>query len=160
MRLTEKDVEELQKQGRKVTGAVSNGPESENAPLNPSDTRNNGQNAGLRKMQALGRLKSGELNKTEQEYDQELKLQLTAGAIVWFKWHCLNLRLADGLFYRPDVLVMNPSMQLEVHEVKGWWTDDAVAKIKVAANQFPFRFMAVSKAAKKDGGGWKIKEFT
>lgn len=48
---------------------------------------------------------------------------------------------------------------IEMHEVKGYWTEDARAKIKVAANKFPFRFVAVYKQAKKDGGGWRIEEF-
>ena len=48
---------------------------------------------------------------------------------------------------------------IEMHEVKGYWTEDARAKIKVAANKFPFRFVAVYKQAKKDGGGWRFEEF-
>ena len=45
------------------------------------------------------------------------------------------------------------------HEVKGYWQDDAKVKIKVAAEMYPLRFVAVRKRAKKDGGGFSIEEF-
>lgn len=61
--------------------------------------------------------------------------------------------------YTPDFAVMLADGVIEMHEVKGYWTEDARAKIKVAANKFPFRFVAVYKQAKKDGGGWRIEEF-
>jgi len=32
---------------------------------------------------------------------------------------------------------------LEAHEVKGRWTDDALVKIRVAAEKFPFAFIAI-----------------
>lgn len=114
---------------------------------------------GLRGMQAKGRLKSGELNKTEQEFQEELERRKHIGTIKWYRFHPFNLRLANGLFYRPDVLVLDSSDQLIVYEVKGFWTDDAVAKVKVAADTFPFAFIAVSKEAKKRGGGWKERYF-
>ena len=46
-----------------------------------------------------------------------------------------------------------------MHEVKGFWRDDARAKIKIAADLYPFRFIAVQAAPKKAGGGWTIEEF-
>ena len=57
-----------------------------------------------------------------------------------------------------DILFVE-TRNIEMHEVKGYWTEDARAKIKVAANKFPFRFVAVYKQAKKDGGGWRFEEF-
>ena len=48
---------------------------------------------------------------------------------------------------------------MEMHEVKGFWQDDARAKIKIAAGQYPFRFIAVRVKAKKDGGDWEVEEF-
>ena len=38
-------------------------------------------------------------------------------------------------------------------------TFDAKVKIKVAAEKFPFRFIAVAPIALKNGGGWNVKEF-
>ena len=49
--------------------------------------------------------------------------------------------------------------QMEAHEVKGFWRDDARAKIKIAADQYPFRFIAVTAKAKKAGGGWSVESF-
>jgi hypothetical protein len=117
------------------------------------------QNRSLRAFQAKGRLKKGEMNKTEAEWEAELRLQQLAGEIIWYKWNCLKLRLADNTFYVTDFLVLQLDGLLRVDEVKGFWTDDARVKIKVAADMYPFIFTAVSKRAKKDGGGWKIEEF-
>ena len=54
---------------------------------------------------------------------------------------------------------MLPGGLLECHEVKGFWQDDAKVKIRCAAAKFPFRFVAMKKKAKKDGGGWESQEF-
>ena len=48
---------------------------------------------------------------------------------------------------------------LEMHEVKGYWLDDARIKIKVAAEQYPIQFVAVKKKTGKEGYGWKIERF-
>lgn len=108
---------------------------------------------------ALGRLKTGELNKTEQAYADRLKLLQHAGEVAWFKFEGVKLRLADNTFYSPDFAVMLASGELEMHEVKGVWQDDARAKIKIAADIYPFRFIAVKVQSKKDGGGWAVEEF-
>ena len=108
---------------------------------------------------ALGRLKAGSMNNTEAEYDALLRLQRHAGAVLWYRFEGLKLRLADSTFYTPDFAVMADDGVMECHEVKGFWRDDARVKIKVAAEQYPFRFVAVTKRAKKDGGGWAIESF-
>jgi hypothetical protein len=108
---------------------------------------------------ALGRLKTGEMNGTEAAYAEHLAGQQRALEVLWFKFEGLKLRLADNTFYSPDFVVMTGAYALECHEVKGFWTDDARVKIKVAASIFPFRFVAVTKRAKKNGGGWAVEEF-
>lgn len=108
---------------------------------------------------AKGRLRSGEKNKTEQDYENRLKLLQHSGLILWYKFEAINLRLADKTFYKPDFLVIAQDGVLECHEVKSWWTDDARVKIKVAASQFPFRFKAAMPKKKKDGGGWEVEIF-
>ena len=109
---------------------------------------------------ALGRLKTGERNKTEQAYEDLLKAMQIAGEILWYKFEGVKLRLADNTFYTPDFFVMMASGQLEAHEVKGgYWMDDARAKIKIAADMYPFRFIAAKPKAKKNGGGWEIEVF-
>lgn len=108
---------------------------------------------------ALGRLKTGELNKTEKAYEDVLKSLLISGEILWYKFEGLKLRLADNTFYTPDFFIMKSDGQLEAHEVKGHWQDDARAKIKIAADMYPFIFIAAKPKAKKDGGGWEYEFF-
>lgn len=110
-------------------------------------------------MQALGRLKTGQMNKTEEAYAKHLQNLQHAGQVAWYKFEGVKLRLADNTFYSPDFAVMLASGEMEMHEVKGFWQDDARAKIKIAADLYPFRFVAVKVKAKKDGGGWAIEEF-
>lgn len=109
---------------------------------------------------ALGRLKTGQKNKLEQRYEDEvLKPALWAGEIVWYKFEGLKLRLADNTFYTPDYAVMLASGEMGCREVKGHWMEDARQKIKIAADMYPFRFIAVKAQAKKNGGGWDVEEF-
>lgn len=112
-----------------------------------------------KEMYALGRLKTGVMNKTEQAYALHLESHRQAGYIAWFKFEGVKLRLADNTFYSPDFAVMLKSGQMQMHEVKGYWQDDAKVKIKVASDLYPFEFIAVKAMAKKDGGGWSVEEF-
>lgn len=108
---------------------------------------------------ALGRMKAGQMNKTESAYATHLELLKHAGQVVWYKFEGMKFRLADSTFYTPDFAVMLPEGVIQLHEVKGFWTDDARVKIKVAADQYPFEFLAVKAKTKKSGGGWEIETF-
>lgn len=99
------------------------------------------------------------MNKTEAAYSERLKALEFTGAVQWFKFEGIKLRLADNTFYTPDFAVMLQDGTMELHEVKGFWQDDARAKIKIAADLYPFRFIAVKLRPKKDGGGWDTEEF-
>lgn len=107
------------------------------------------------KFKALGRLKVGQRNKTEAAYEQHLELLKRADEIVWYCFEGMKFRLADNTFYNPDFIVMRKDGQIEVHEVKGFWMDDARVKIKVVAEMYPFRFIAV-KWVKKN---WEYEIF-
>lgn len=109
---------------------------------------------------ALGRLRTGQKNKTEQAYELEvLKPALHAGQIVWYRFEGIKFKLADKTYYTPDYCVMRSDGTMEMHEVKGFWQDDARVKIKVAADMYPLKFIAVKRQAKKNGGGWSTEEF-
>jgi len=108
-----------------------------------------------RNYQALGRLKSGAMNQTEKRYADRLELLKRAGEILWYEFEPANLRLADRCLYKIDFWVLTKDREIEVHEVKGFWTDDALVKIKVAAEKFPFRFIAIQYVKKE----WTIREF-
>lgn len=104
---------------------------------------------------ALGRLKAGQMNKTEAEYASILESRKRAGEVAWFAFEGVKLRLADSTFYSPDFAVMLAGGELEMHEVKGFWTDDARVKIKVAASMYPFAFFALRKVRK----AWLVEAF-
>ena len=111
------------------------------------------------RMQALGRLRTGEMNKTEQRYADHLETRKQAGEVAWYRFEGIKFRLADNTFYTPDFAVMLVNGELEAHEVKGHWQDDARVKVKVAADQYPVRFIAVKAGRARDGGGWQAEEF-
>lgn len=99
--------------------------------------------------------KSGEMNKLEAAYAARLESLKLAGEIADYRFECLKLRLADNTFYAPDFMVLKPDGAFEIHEVKGHWEDDARVKIKVAAELYPFKFIA----ARKQKGAWLFEEF-
>lgn len=108
---------------------------------------------------ALGRLPVGQMNKTEIAYATVLEGLKRAGQVQWYRFEGLKLRLADKTFYTPDFAVMRDDGVLECHECKGFWMDDARVKIKVAAEMYPFRFLAAKQRSKKSGGGWEYEVF-
>lgn len=140
IRWTMKDIEQ---KGLKISNSGNKIPESVNLFPKKTDSF------------ALGRMKAGKMNKTETAYFNYLQTLQYAGDVLWFEFEPMNLKLADKCFYRIDFLVMVKSRQLECHEVKGYWTDDALVKIKTAAEKFPFRFIAV----KLVKGEWEVREF-
>ena len=109
----------------------------------------------MRNIYALGRLPKGTMNKTESAYAATLELQKISGNILWYLFEGIKLRLAKNTTYSPDFIVMTKTGVIECHEVKGFWTDDARAKTKIAAEMFPFKFVAV----KKTRQGWEEEEF-
>lgn len=112
------------------------------------------------RMQALGRLKTGVMNKTELAYEAHLFMRKVVGEVLWYKFEGLKFRLADNTMYTPDFSVLVANGQLEAHEVKGgYWQDDARVKIKVAADMYPIKFIGVMPKPKKVGGGWAFEEF-
>lgn len=108
---------------------------------------------------ALGRLKAGERNKTEQAYENLLEAMRISGEVLWYKFEGMKLRLADNTFYTPDFAVMLSNGQMEMHEVKGAraiFADDAKVKVKVAAELYPFPFVVAFPVPKSRGGGWEF----
>lgn len=110
-------------------------------------------------VRALGRLPVGKRNRTEEAYEALLQQRLLTGEILWYSFEGVKLRLANNTFYTVDFPVLAKDGIMEMHEVKGFWTDDARVKIKVAASMFPFRFIAVRQMPKRQGGGWNVEEF-
>jgi len=115
---------------------------------------------GQKAFYAQGRLKPGQMNKSERAYASHLERMKNAGLILWYRFEALKLRLADNTFYTPDFAVLAADMVIECHEVKGFWMDDAKAKIKIAAEMYPFRFKAFKAEAQKRGGGYIVEDFS
>lgn len=85
----------------------------------------------------------GTMGKLEMKYIKEvLDPKLRAGEILVYRYEAIKLKLAPNTFYTPDFVVTFED-RIELHEVKGFWEDDARVKIKVAATLFhEFVFIA------------------
>jgi hypothetical protein len=105
---------------------------------------------------ATAELPKADLNKTEQAYADTLEMMKQGGSIKWYRAKPMRLILAERTTYEPDFGVVADDGCFEIHEVKGFWRDDARVKIKIAASIFPFRFFAVTK---RKGGGWDYEAF-
>jgi hypothetical protein len=123
-----------------------------------------GKDSGTNQMKvnnsyAAGRLPTGVMNKEEEAYAKLLDELKMRGEVLWWKFEGITFKLAYRTTYTPDFNVMLANGQMQMHEYKGFWKDDARAKIKIAAAMFPFQFIAVTKEAKCRGGGYKREEF-
>jgi hypothetical protein len=87
---------------------------------------------------ACARPKTGVMNATEKRYHDLLMIRKAAGEVIGIWYEPFSLRLAPNTYYRPDFLVQLADGSLELHEVKGFWTDDAKAKTKIAADLYPW----------------------
>jgi len=96
------------------------------------------------------------MNGIERAYAAQLEARRRPGEVLAYYFERVTLRLADRTFYRPDFLVVTPDC-IEIHEVKGFWEDDARVKWKVAAEQNPWaRFLAVRADRRR---GWVVEEY-
>lgn len=118
------------------------------------------QFASARRFQALGRLKTGEMNKSEARYEDEvLKPALRDGEIQWYRFEGVKLRIAPKAFLTPDFAVLTRGNLIELHDVKGsrvLYQDDAKVKIKVAADTYPFVFK-LAFPPKRKGESWEVE---
>jgi hypothetical protein len=103
---------------------------------------------------ATGRLRKPDMNGLEAAWAQVLEARRGRGELAWWVFEGIKLKLADSTFYTPDFAVMGIGSEMEFHEVKGFWRDDARVKIKVAAGLFPFRFLAVRRVKQ----AWQVEE--
>jgi hypothetical protein len=108
---------------------------------------------------ALGRLPKGEMNKTEARYQREvIDPGLANGEILWAKFEGIKLKLAPNTFLTIDFAIQRANRELELIDVKGaaiMFAEDAKAKMKIAANQYPFRFFVTWPIR---GIGWHREE--
>lgn len=112
----------------------------------------------------------GERNRTEAAYEAHLQALCAAGEICGFEFEGMKLRMADKTWWTPDFVVMTADGYIELHDTKGtttktrangekekapWIEDDARVKMKVIAEQWPFKVFAVFKTP----AGWVRQAF-
>lgn len=119
------------------------------------------QSTSKAKLQALGRLKTGQMNKTESRFHAEwIAPRVLAGEIVWWCFEAITLKIAEDCRITIDFFIMLSSGELQAIDVKGSSAvvmDDALVKLKVAADKFPWPVAMVMPKKKTDGGGWEFK---
>lgn len=101
------------------------------------------------------------MNKTERAYSDHLAARQAVGEVAWFKFEGVKLRLAELLFLTVDFAVMLADGSLQMHEVKGAkvvFMEDARAKIRMAAEIYPFVFV-VAYPLNRKFEGWEFEWF-
>lgn len=115
-------------------------------------------------LQAKGRLRTGEMNKTETAFAAMLETRKRNGEIVDYWFEAVSFKIADNQCrYTPDFLVLLNDMSLVVFEVKGSFrimTDDAKVKCKVFSSKYPLQLYIVAPRPKKAGAGWECLSYT
>jgi hypothetical protein len=125
---------------------------------------NPSKHAKTRAMQSL-KEREERMNKTERRYAAYLEQQKQAGAILFYKFEAIKLRIGPDCFWNVDFLVVDKDGYVELHDTKAYWKskgrvhveDDARVKMVAAAHtEFPvFTVLAVWE---KDGE-WHKKVF-
>lgn len=113
-------------------------------------------------LQAKGRLKVGEMNRTEAAYRDYLEQQKNAGLILKYWFESIKVKIANGsCWFTPDFMILRPDGYVELHDVKGSpriWSDDSKVKMKVCATAYPFGMYVVFPKGRKKDSGWDIQE--
>jgi len=97
---------------------------------------------------------AGRMNKTEAAYAALLEARRVRGDVAEWHYEALTLKLADDTRYTPDFLIVLADGTVELHEVKGFYRDDAKVKAKVCARMFPFTV----RLARLMRGSWQIEQ--
>lgn len=99
----------------------------------------------------------GEMNKTEQRFEQDYLKPLThIGTFKDYEYESVKLKLGNGTYYTPDFCAWHPNGSVTFFEVKGAYIRDKGAMtIKIAASKYPlFKFVL----AQYSKGQWTEQE--
>lgn len=99
------------------------------------------------------------MNNTERARAIDLEAMKRAGLIAEWWYEKWTFKLADDLRYTPDFIVQKLDGSLEVEEVKGFWRDDARAKVKMFAALYPFPVRGYSRCKKAGSQTWDVEVF-
>lgn len=107
--------------------------------------------AGSSVVIARGRIRQAKgMNRQEADYALALEARRQSGEILWYRFEAIKLRIGEKCFYTPDFLVMTATGELECHEVKGFFEDDARVKLRAVAEMYPFRFVAIYRDGRRE----------
>lgn len=95
------------------------------------------------------------MNKLEVAFSRILDEGVRDGTFDRWDYEPVSLRLGKNTFFIPDFRVIFADGSETYYEVKGFWREDARAKIKIAASVHPYRFVAV----RRERGEWVYEEF-
>ena len=91
----------------------------------------------------------------EQEYATYLDMLRVRREIISWSYESIKLLLGTRATYTPDFLLETTEQLIEIHEIKGRMYAAGMAKLRIAARQFPqFRFLLVRKV----NGMWDYEE--
>lgn len=110
---------------------------------------------GTAPMRSLGRVRTRKVDAAIEAYGELLATLRLRGDVLWFRANPIKLRLADETYYGPNFAVMVASGHLEMHHVVDAAKNESLTTVKIAAEQFPFRFVAVHR---DDSCEWKFQE--
>lgn len=100
------------------------------------------------------------MNATEKRYSEHLDQLIQSGSATWWAFEVIKVEIGSGSFYRPDFVVQLADGSVELHEVKGYMTEAARLRIKVAASRYPFVFKVIRELPKKhrvSGKQWEVE---
>lgn len=96
------------------------------------------------------RHKPGQMNGTEAKYAELLNLRKLAGEVILWHFEAMKFKIAEQCLYVPDFAVWLADGTMELIDVKGGIiADDALVKIKAAADKFPQFTWAIEQYTKK-----------
>lgn len=99
----------------------------------------------------------GQMNSLETKLSERLQELQDSGKIKGWWYEPLRLYLGRRTTLTPDFAVWFPCGRLELYEAKGFWTDDALAKTKIAAHLFQMWPIMVWKHKSKQWKGDLIR---
>ncbi len=96
----------------------------------------------------------GTMNRLEAAFAQRLEARKLAGEVAWYRFEAMTIRLVDRdnlTRFTPDFLVQLADGELVVYEVKGGlFPEHNRLKLKLAADQYPFRFILARRPRKAE----------
>ncbi len=102
--------------------------------------------------------RDGYRSQLERDYAAHLEILKQAGAIKFWGYECVKLKLGGKkryVYFTPDFIVVFADGHTEAHECKGFFREAAKLRTNIAAGLYPWPIIVI----KRDREGWKREEF-